>query len=107
MKEVAKRISNFVYKECLVVHIGGDEFIILSKEIIDHELTDRGTQLIQELATPFEIEDISFNLSASIGISRYPTDGGDNLDDLLRSADIAMHQSKKNIKTQPASSRAT
>ncbi|PLX68684.1 MAG: GGDEF-domain containing protein [Denitrovibrio sp.] len=98
MQEIAIRICDFVHKESLVIHMGGDEFIILSREIVHHELNICANQLIAKLSEPYKVEDISFNLSASIGISRYPEDGI-NLDNILRAADIAMHQSKKQKNT--------
>ena len=50
--------------------------------------------IIDSLSRPYEVNGISFTLGVSIGIARYP-EHGDNLDQLLRAADIAMYEAKK------------
>ncbi len=50
-------------------------------------------KLLDAMARPFHIGDRDFRVSASIGISCYPTDGGD-ISTLLKNADTAMYCAK-------------
>lgn len=50
--------------------------------------------IIESLSRPYEVNGISFTLGVSIGIAQYP-EHGEDLDQLLRAADIAMYEAKK------------
>ena len=60
----------------------------------DAHLQEQSRMIIDSLSRPYEVNGISFTLGVSIGIARYP-EHGDNLDQLLRAADIAMYEAKK------------
>jgi diguanylate cyclase (GGDEF)-like protein/PAS domain S-box-containing protein len=78
-----------------VARMGGDEFMILCP-VIDNpeEAIETAKGLLENLTTPFHIDDFELLVSASIGISIYPKDGA-NVDDLMKNADIAMYRSKE------------
>jgi len=93
--EAAKRISACVRSDDLVARIGGDEFAILALDINhDYDLAGLASKISQKLAEPFNIEGTSFFVTVSAGIACYPTDS-DNIDDLMKYADTAMYQAKK------------
>ncbi len=78
----------------LVARLGGDEFTLLIKE--PHVGVDQARlarKVLAALSEPYVLEDSSLHLSASIGISRFPTDGTD-YKELLRNADMAMYRAK-------------
>lgn len=78
-----------------VARIGGDEFIILITSLghPDHAAIV-ARRIIDELARPVSIEDRSFVIGTSIGISMYPNDATD-VDGLIKCADTAMYEAKR------------
>ncbi|HVE49683.1 MAG TPA: EAL domain-containing protein [Casimicrobiaceae bacterium] len=73
---------------------GGDEFIVLLNGVSTEEQASRAAhRVIETLAQPIAIEPQEVFVSASIGIVMYPRDGND-LDTLLRNADVAMYHAK-------------
>lgn len=93
--EAAKRISACVRSDDLVARIGGDEFAILALDINhDYDLAGLAAKISKKLAEPFNVEEISFFVTVSTGIACYPNDS-DNINDLMKYADTAMYQAKK------------
>jgi diguanylate cyclase (GGDEF)-like protein len=73
---------------------GGDEFIVLLDGVTNEEQATRAAErVIERLAQPIAIGGQELFVSASIGIVLYPRDGED-LDALLKNADIAMYHAK-------------
>lgn len=80
----------------LVARLGGDEFAILLYDRTDtpDDAEAVAGRIIKNLKRPFPIGGIEVRLGASIGIARYPEDGEDG-HALLRAADVAMYQAKR------------
>jgi diguanylate cyclase (GGDEF)-like protein len=73
---------------------GGDEFIVLLNGVSTEDQAARAaSRVVERLAQPIVIAGQEVFVSASIGIVLYPRDGED-LDTLLRNADIAMYHAK-------------
>ena len=73
---------------------GGDEFLMVKKNIKDDADIDETASRIQKLFnTPVKIETYVFHLSGSIGVSVFPNDSEDT-DVLMRYADAAMYSIK-------------
>jgi diguanylate cyclase (GGDEF)-like protein len=51
-------------------------------------------KILRSLEAPFRVDGREFRIGASIGISLFPTDGGDG-DAVLRNADAAMYRAKQ------------
>ena len=78
-----------------LARLGGDEFIILLPDISgQHAPGALAHRLIEALSRPFLLEDHEFHISASIGITLYPTDGKKG-HELVKNADIAMYHAKE------------
>jgi diguanylate cyclase (GGDEF)-like protein len=78
-----------------VSRLGGDEFtLILSGKEIDQNVSRVARRVLEALNKPFSIDGQEVRVTASIGIAVYPNDGQD-VDSLLRNADIAMYSAKK------------
>lgn len=95
LKEVASRSLDCVRESDTVARIGGDEFTIIQCEL--KETADAVTlaeKLLERLSSPFFIREQALRISCSIGISIYPDDG-DGVKMLLKKADVAMYQAKK------------
>ena len=73
---------------------GGDEFIVLLNGVASEQDAARAaTRLLAMLAQPIILGTHEVFVSASIGIVLYPRDG-DELDTLLKNADVAMYHAK-------------
>ena len=75
---------------------GGDEFVVLLLEIDraeDAAITAR--RMLEAVAKSHFVDQHDLHVTASIGISIYPTDGLD-ADTLIKNADTAMYQAKEN-----------
>lgn len=92
--DMAFRLKRIVPESSIVVRQEGDEFVILSYGDDDKELKKHAEGIIDELSRPYTIDQLSFIIGVSVGIAKYPQHGSD-LDKLLRSADIAMYEAKK------------
>lgn len=96
--QVAERLVSLFSANCSVFRLGGDEFIILVEQFnqID-EICKYGQMLLRELSKLFLVEDVEFYITASVGISVYPTDGSDG-QTLMKNADTAMYRAKEHGK---------
>jgi diguanylate cyclase (GGDEF)-like protein/PAS domain S-box-containing protein len=93
--EVAQRLRQCVRAGDTVARLGGDEFVLLFAGINDvHECGHAASRVLAALAMPFAINGNSITISASIGVTLYPTDGSD-ADTLMRHADQAMYTAKQ------------
>ena len=92
---VASRITETLRATDTVARIGGDEFAAILPQIENESDISKVAELIiKKLSIPFELNGITVNISASIGISIYPKDGS-SVKDLLQHADKAMYKAKK------------
>ncbi|HTI17546.1 MAG TPA: EAL domain-containing protein [Trinickia sp.] len=96
LRAVADRLNSRVPEADMIARLGGDEFIVL--------LTDRRDgpadvfasidRIQAALAHPVVVSGMQLQVSASIGVSAFPTDGRD-AQTLLKNADIAMYGAKQ------------
>jgi diguanylate cyclase (GGDEF)-like protein/PAS domain S-box-containing protein len=94
LKLVAERLGGLVREIDTVARLGGDEFAILQAEVARPEdAFDLAARVVAAVAEPFEVDGKSITTSTSIGIALHPTDGAD-VDELLKSADLAMYGAK-------------
>ena len=92
--EAGKRLRKCVRKSDLVSRLGGDEFAVILTGIKGiRRVTPIAENLIKAFSEPFLIEQQQSHITASIGITIYPTDGKDS-EDLLKKADTAMYRAK-------------
>ena len=91
---VAERLSMGLRKSDTLARLGGDEFVLLAEDIDGWTDAERiGRKLLKEFSGAFAVESRPFYLTCSVGISLYPSDGGDQVA-LIRNADSAMYQAK-------------
>jgi diguanylate cyclase (GGDEF)-like protein len=92
--DVTKRLLGCVRKTDTVARLGGDEFAIVQSSVNQPEdATALAARIISELSRPYDIEGQRVVIGASIGIAIAPHDG-DEPDQLLRNADLALYRSK-------------
>lgn len=92
--EVSKRIHHTVRDSDVVARLGGDEFLVMMDDIQTAEDAAIVAQkIIYALQVEFYIEGKEIFIGASVGISVFPKDGN-NVEGLIKAADIAMYQIK-------------
>jgi diguanylate cyclase (GGDEF)-like protein/PAS domain S-box-containing protein len=93
---VAKRLLSCVRAPDTVSRHGGDEFAVLLQDI--HRPEDAAAtarRVLRALSEVHSVDGHQLHVTASIGMSLYPGDGL-NAETLIKNADIAMYQAKKN-----------
>jgi diguanylate cyclase (GGDEF)-like protein len=94
LKEIAIRIQQKIRKSDTFARYGGDEFVLLLPGIGNmSDAAQIARELIHSLEEPFLIQGSELIITGSIGVSFYPQHG-DNCEDLIRKADIAMYRAK-------------
>lgn len=94
LKIVAVRLKNAVKDAGLVSRQGGDEFIILLKDIDKNGVIDVAQRILEEFSKAIHLENQEFFVTTSIGISMAPFDGNDE-ETLIKHADTAMYLAKE------------
>lgn len=96
LQKVAKRLESQIREGEMVARMVGDEFLIIVPAVktVD-EIVHIGQRIIDIMQSDFKFENESLHITASIGISMFPTDG-DEVDPLIKNAEIAMFIAQKN-----------
>ncbi len=95
LQSVAARLISCMRSTDTVSRQGGDEFVVLLSEI--KHAADAGNmarKILTELTGCHTIDGHDLYVTASIGVSTYPTDGQD-AEILMKNADTAMYQAKE------------
>ncbi len=95
LQQVSTRLKSCVREGDTLARFGGDEFTLLLPKITKgkEDVRKIADKINEVLKDPFIIDDNELYVSASIGISIYPRDGN-NMDTLIKHADIAMYHVK-------------
>ncbi len=92
---VSERIQKRLRAEDTLSRLGGDEFILLMEDIPnEQQAAHLARDVLSLLSQPYHISGHDIFLSASIGISLHPEDGGD-AENLIKHADTAMYRAKE------------
>ena len=95
LKQVARRLRTHVREADTLARLGGDEFTITLTDLDDTlSVADVAQTICIDLGRPYLVDGERAYVSASIGITVYPRDGG-TAGELLRYADQAMYRSKE------------
>jgi diguanylate cyclase (GGDEF)-like protein/PAS domain S-box-containing protein len=94
LKLTTKRIKEAVRTTDTVSRLSGDEFaIILSGDNNVYSFEKIALQILDKIASPFQLEEKEAYVTASIGISIFPDDGRTS-EELLSKSDSAMYKAK-------------
>ncbi len=100
LKAIANRLKEVVPPDANLTRLGGDEFVIVLP-FISTVLDDAKTKakafaktIHEVFEKPFHLEGIRLYVKSSIGIVLIEP-GFDNIDEIVRHADISMYQAKK------------
>ena len=101
LKTVAKRIINNIRNQDIACRFGGEEMAILLPETDQEgaeQIADKICRTIRQLHLEFNNMPLG-QLTASIGVATFPLHSA-NSTELLKSADTALYQAKKNGRDQ-------
>jgi diguanylate cyclase (GGDEF)-like protein len=90
--EIGRRLEQTIGSTDKVARLGGDEFAV---RFTAEDANDVATRVGTAFHAPFVLGDVSIDVNASLGIAIYP-DHADDADTLIKRADIAMYEAKKN-----------
>ncbi|RYZ11589.1 MAG: EAL domain-containing protein [Comamonadaceae bacterium] len=96
LRSVARRMLEAVRPGDTVSRLGGDEFVVVLNGVADSDeiLSIVEHRLVTRVRQPHDIDGSELHVSCSVGMAVYPDDAQD-IDELMRHADVAMYQSKE------------
>ncbi len=92
--ELAVRLKQVYGAEEAVFREGTDEFYLYLEGVSADHLETVGQQLTEIISNPFEIDERILYITASVGISHYPTNGK-NAEEILHQAEVAKFETKR------------
>jgi diguanylate cyclase (GGDEF)-like protein len=96
--EIGRRLRSTMRPTDMVARFGGDEYaLLLPRTSADgsDDLARRISHINDVLTAKVELDGITFEIGASLGVVEWPEHGKDS-DSLLHRADIAMYEAKRN-----------
>ncbi len=95
LRDVAKRLTDNLRIGDFTGRWGGDEFVVCLEDFGEADNAAAAAQkLLLVLSEKYEIGNSEVYATPSIGIAMYP-DSGENAENLIKAADIAMYEAKK------------
>ena len=94
LAQIGPRFKRCLGPDDLLVRIGGDELAVVLQDADDAHAAAVATSLAETLEDPFELDMVSVQIGASIGVAFAPDDATDP-DELMRCADKAMYRCKQ------------
>jgi len=94
LREVATRLREVARSEDTVARLGGDEYVLLLRNIKEHDLPAVAAKVLEAFDKPFRCGNRSIDLGASLGASIYPSHAAEP-SELVRFADSAMYAAKR------------
>ncbi|MGI5309008.1 diguanylate cyclase domain-containing protein [Rheinheimera sp. WS51] len=100
LKEVALRLMQLVRQSDTIARVGGDEFVfVLNNPQDNKDITDVANRIITAINQPFTIQQGTFYIGVSIGVSLFPEHGA-TAGELISNADKAMYIAKSTGKNK-------
>ncbi len=94
LTRVAERLQSLMTDRNMCGRLGGDEFGVVVRDASDSaKLTRLARSIIETLSKPYEIDQHTLYIGASVGTAIGPRDGR-SVEMLIRSADLALYRSK-------------
>jgi diguanylate cyclase (GGDEF)-like protein len=100
IKQVSERISLDLDSKSTLYRLGGDEFILLRLGTKDKlEVEKVISDILYSFSEEFCVKNSALHITFSIGVALFP-DHGRDIEELIKSADIAMYKAKENGKNK-------
>lgn len=93
LKEVGRRLRDTVRTYDTVARLGGDEYVIILESLSEQYIVGVAEKILKALDIPFLLDGEVVDISASLGVARFPDHGSDAVT-LTRRADVAMYAAK-------------
>ena len=94
LSRVSERLNQLMSANELCGRLGGDEFAVVVRDASDPVAVERTAErIIQTLSRPYEVDQHTLYIGASVGLAFGPRDGR-TAEMLIRSADLALYRSK-------------
>jgi diguanylate cyclase (GGDEF)-like protein len=94
LEQVGPRLRGLLRDGDSVARLGGDEFVVLLLDLADaSQATLAAERVSAALREPFQLDDVTVNIEASLGVAISPEHGTD-FETLLQNADLAMYAAK-------------
>jgi diguanylate cyclase (GGDEF)-like protein len=97
LQRLAERFQQQQRSGDTLARLGGDEFTLIAPGANAATALQLAEGLLASLQQPLQLRDIQHVADASIGIALFPQDG-DDAEQLLRNADLAMYRAKSNVR---------
>ncbi len=98
LKEIGKRLQQSIDEDDIAARLGGDEFAVVLQDVESlQSVKIRSREILHTVQQPICVEDHRHQVSVSIGVALFP-DAGEDLEVLMRHADFAMYDIKRNGK---------
>jgi diguanylate cyclase (GGDEF)-like protein/PAS domain S-box-containing protein len=100
LKQVTQRLEPCIREGDTLARLGGDEFVVMLVDLSEQPIeaaaqTERiGEKILAALSHPYQLATHAYHCSASIGVTLF-SGTQQATDDLMKQADIAMYQAKK------------
>lgn len=95
LQRVAQRLTASVREDDTVARLGGDEFTVVLESIVQAgDVSSVARKIMAALSQPMQLDEHEIDVTTSIGISLYPTDG-EQPEALIKCADTAMYLAKQ------------
>ena len=100
LQQVAERLVSCVREGDTVARLGGDEFVVMLENLNEQMIVAAeqveyiGEKILAALSKPYQLKAQVFRSSGSLGATLFCKKAED-VDELLKQADIAMYQAKK------------
>lgn len=94
LMRVSERLKQLMSENEMIGRLGGDEFAVVVRDATDTAGLERLAQaIIDTVSRPYEIDQNTLFIGASVGLAVGPRDGR-TAEMLIRSADLALYRSK-------------
>ncbi|MBN2885403.1 MAG: EAL domain-containing protein, partial [Chromatiaceae bacterium] len=97
--QAAARLRALVRDTDTLSRLGGDEFVLLLPGAEESGTLKVAEKILAAFRAPFSLSGHPLGITISIGIAIFPHDG-QNVDELLKNADTALHRAKQNGRNQ-------
>ncbi len=100
LTQIGDRLSEIFRGSDAVCRVSGDEFLIMLQDVKSEQyIVKIANRILERVNSPFTIDNNQVSISCSLGISKYPDDGQD-VEELIKRADIAMYKAKQDGKNR-------
>lgn len=92
--KVCSHLEDLIGEDSSIFRLSGDGFVIVFENFNETSQAEKlAVRLLKGFKSPFELDGSSLFITISMGIALYP-EHGDNMEELLKNADIALYKAK-------------